>query len=421
VITPHVSVTGCRAALHSLGLDLLKLPSSFPPVPSLLLNYQSMIDAHRIEADAAQELAIRQLDTLVTEIGEKRLRRKSNPLGWLFNRATSQPQLIKGLYLWGAVGRGKTMLMDMFFRYVPATRKRRVHFHDFMADVHGRIHTHRQQTRDARHSSDPIAHVAAELAEEAWVLCFDEFAVNDIADAMILARLFSALWLNGVIVVATSNVDPDELYKDGLNRTLFVPFIDLLRTNMNTLRLEARTDYRLEKLGGSPVYHVPADQHADAALDEAWRKLTGSSPLEPETLKVRGHALRVPASAPGVARFAFADLCGQPLGASDYIALAYTYHTVILDHVPVMELAQRNEAKRFITLIDIFYEYNVKMVISAAAEPHRLYRATEGREVFEFERTVSRLIEMRSVEYLAQRHGRVGATLGEGSGGIVET
>jgi cell division protein ZapE len=392
-------------------------------VPSLLLRYQSLLNDGRLDADPAQVDAIARLNQLVVEIGEKRLRRKSNPLGWLFNRAASQPQIVKGLYIWGAVGRGKTMLMDLFFEFVPATRKRRVHFHDFMAEVHGRIHTLRQQSKGTGVGAggDPIPHVAEVMADEAWVLCFDEFAVNDIADAMILARLFSALWQHGVVVVATSNVEPGDLYKDGLNRALFLPFIDLLRVNMDTLHLEARTDYRLEKLGGSPVYHVPADAAANAALDEAWRKLTGGALPEAASMTVKGHALRVPASSPGVARFRFADLCGQALGASDYIALARTYHTVILDSVPVMDMAQRNEAKRFITLIDVFYEHNVKMVISAAAQAHQLYLATDGREVFEFERTVSRLIEMRSNDYLAQRHGRVGATAGEGLGGIVET
>jgi cell division protein ZapE len=386
-------------------------------MPSLLLRYQSLIDTDRLEADPAQAAAVARLHQLVVEIGEKRLRRKSNALGWLFSRAASQPQQVKGLYIWGAVGRGKTMLMDLFFEFVPATRKRRVHFHDFMAEVHGRIHAQRQQSKNG----DPILVVAEALADETWVLCFDEFAVNDIADAMILARLFSALWQHGVVVVATSNVDPADLYKDGLNRALFLPFIDLMLTHMDTLRLDARTDYRLEKLGGSPVYHVPADARATAALDDAWRKLTGNALPQAVTMRVKGHALRVPASAPGVARFAFYDLCGQPLGASDYIALARSYHTLIVDDVPVMEMAQRNEAKRFITLIDVLYEHNVKLVLSAADEAHKLYRAREGREVFEFDRTVSRLIEMRSEDYLAQRHGRVGATAGEGTGGIVET
>ncbi len=386
-------------------------------MPSLLLRYQTLVDAARLDADPAQAAAVARLNQLVVEIGEKRLRRKSSALGWLFNRAASQPRHVMGLYIWGAVGRGKTMLMDLFFEFVPATRKRRVHFHDFMAEVHGRIHALRQLSK----AGDPIPHVAEALAEETWVLCFDEFAVNDIADAMILARLFGALWQHGVVVVATSNVDPADLYKDGLNRALFLPFIDLLRANMEALQLDARTDYRLEKLAGSPVYHVPADAHATAALDEAWRRLTGGAVPQPLTMTVKGHALRVAASAPGVARFAFADLCGQPLGASDYIALARTYHTLILDSVPVMEMAQRNEAKRFITLIDVLYEHNVKLIVSAAAEVHDLYRADEGREAFEFDRTVSRLIEMRSGSYLARPNGRVGAAPGEGTGGIVET
>jgi cell division protein ZapE len=391
-------------------------------LPNLFTRYQSMVAAGQIEADGAQASAVQRLHDLVGRLAATRLARKSSALGWLFSARAEQPQALKGLYIWGAVGRGKTMLMDLFYGYVPAQRKRRVHFHDFMADVHARIHDWRQLARDGKvKGNDPIAPVAEALAEEAWVLCFDEFAVNDIADAMILGRLFSALWEKGVVVVATSNVDPKDLYRDGLNRALFLPFIAELQNRMEVLKLEARTDYRLEKLSGAPVYHTPADPAAKAALDAAWDLLTGGAQALPQVITVRTRKVEVPAAAGGVARFSFADLCDRPLGASDYLMIAREFHTVIIDRIPVMDLARRNEAKRFIILIDVFYEHHVKVVASAESMPQKLYIATEGRELFEFERTVSRLIEMRSEAYLAAPHGRVGSGTGGDTAGIVET
>jgi cell division protein ZapE len=391
-------------------------------LPTLLSRYQSLVLSGRLEADPAQAAAVERLNDLAGQLGEKRLARKSSALGWLFGQKDTTQTALKGLYIWGAVGRGKTMLMDLFFGYVPARRKKRVHFHDFMADVHGRIHLWRQALKEGTvKGSDPIQPVAEALAEEAWVICFDEFAVNDIADAMILGRLFTALWAEGVVIIATSNVDPEDLYKGGLNRALFLPFIADLKQRMEILRLDARTDYRLEKLSGAPVYHVPADRMADQALDEAWRKLTGDAPAVPARLSVKTRMIEVPASAQGVARFGFDDLCAKPLGALDYLMIARDYHTVILDHVPMLTYDRRNEAKRFIILIDILYEHHVKLVVSAEAEPHLLYQASEGREAFEFDRTVSRLIEMRSESYLAAPHGRVGGQSGGDLGGLVET
>jgi cell division protein ZapE len=303
---------------------------------------------------------------------------------------------------------------------VPAQRKRRVHFHDFMADVHGRVHVFRQLAKDQKgKAADPIPVVADQLSEEAWVLCFDEFAVNDIADAMILGRLFTALWERGVVVVATSNVDPQDLYRNGLNRALFLPFIAELQMRMDVLKLEARTDYRLEKLAGAPVYHHPADKKARAALDEAFKRLTSGAVAKPTTLTVRTRKMEIPLAAAGVARFAFPDLCDRPLGASDYLMIARDFHTVVLDGVPVMDYRRRNEAKRFIMLIDVLYEHRVKMVISADASPQKLYHAEEGAEAFEFDRTASRLIEMQSEAYLGQPHGRPAGAVN--LGGIVET
>jgi cell division protein ZapE len=291
-----------------------------------------------------------------------------------------------------------------------------------MADVHERIHLWRQKLKSGEvRGDDPIAPVAASLAEEAWVLCFDEFAVTDIADAMILGRLFTALFGHGVVVVATSNVEPDRLYEGGLNRTLFLPFIGLLKERMEVLRLDARTDFRLEKLAGSPVYHVPADGAARAALDAAFRKLSGRPRGDRVTLTVKGHAVEVPQAAGGIARFDFADLCAKPLGASDYIAVAQAFHTVILDGIPRMGFPERNEAKRFIILIDTLYDHRVKLLASAEAQPPELYAAESGPEVFEFDRTVSRLIEMRSDEYLSMPHGRPDSEASGSTTGLVET
>jgi cell division protein ZapE len=379
-----------------------------------------MLASGQLEADPAQAAAMERLHRLNERLGQTRLARKSSPLGWIFGARAETPQQIRGLYIWGAVGRGKTMLMDLFFGYVPAQRKRRVHFHDFMADVHGRVHVFRQLAKDQKgKAADPIPVVADQLSEEAWVLCFDEFAVNDIADAMILGRLFTALWERGVVVIATSNVDPQDLYRNGLNRALFLPFIAELQLRMDVLKLEARTDYRLEKLAGAPVYHHPADKKARAALDEAFKRLTSGAVAKPTTLTVRTRKMEVPLAAAGVARFAFPDLCDRPLGASDYLMIARDFHTVVLDGVPVMDFRRRNEAKRFITLIDVLYEHRVKMVISADASPQKLYHAEEGAEAFEFDRTASRLIEMQSEAYLGQPHGRPAGAAN--LGGIVET
>jgi cell division protein ZapE len=386
-------------------------------VPRLTDRYQTLIESGRFERDPAQERVIEKLDGLAARLGGYRPAKKAGALGWLFAARPSEP--ICGLYIWGPVGRGKTMLMDMFFETAQVQRKRRVHFHSFTADVHARIHAWRQERKAGRvNGEDPITPVAEALAHEAWLLCFDEFTVNDIADAMILGRLFAALFEHGVVVVATSNVDPDDLYKDGLNRALFLPFLDLLRQHMEVVRLDARTDFRLEKLRDSSVYYVPADERAHAALSQAFESLTGRPHGTPTTLRVLGHPILVPEAAANVARFSFADLCEKPLGATDFLALARAFHTIVLDDIPVIKANQRNEAKRFINLIDALYDRHVKVIASAAAEPPDLYLGQGNREAFEFERAASRLIEMRSPEYLAMPHG-VGVT-GDTTG-VIET
>ncbi len=314
------------------------------------------------------------------------------------------------------------MLMDFFFEMSPVERKRRAHFHEFMLDVHQRVHAVRQEIKRGEHEGeDPIRLVADALADQAWLLCFDEFHVTDIADAMILGRLFKQLFERGIVMVATSNVPPDELYKDGLNRALFVPFIQMLQAQMDIVRLDARTDFRLEKLSGLPVWYVPADAAADLKLDEAWRRLTGGNGGAAHELALHGRSVHVPRAFMGVARFSFHDLCELPLAAADYLRVAHEYHTIILDHVPVMTYDNRNAAKRFIILIDTLYDHNVKLIASADAEPDALYRADEGFEAAEFKRTASRLIEMRSQDYLARPHGAAHARTTGASTGIVET
>jgi cell division protein ZapE len=383
--------------------------------------YAALIAAGEIERDPAQEAVVAKLARLNERLAIHRLARKSSSLGWLFGKRATADTALKGIYIWGDVGRGKTMLMDLFFAGCPVERKRRTHFHAFMLDVHERLRSYRNKLKYGDiPNGDPIHLTADDLAEEAWVLCFDEFHVTDIADAMILGRLFARLFERGVVVVATSNVEPSELYREGLNRALFLPFIGLLNDHLDIVKLEARTDFRLEKLINVPVWYVPADDIATKALDSAWRRLTGGRYAHSIDLIVKGHLLRVPYAAMGAARFSFHELCEQPLGAIDYLRIAHEFHTVVIDRVPVMTYAQRNEAKRFITLIDTLYDARVKLLASAATKPADLYQGTEGYEASEFRRTASRLIEMGSTEYLALPHGRQLAVSGS-SEGIVET
>jgi cell division protein ZapE len=391
-------------------------------MPSFLAaRYSALVANGEIENDPAQWAVVQRLAALEQALGERKLARKSSPLGWMFGKRGPAQSSIKGVYIFGDVGRGKTMLMDLFFAASAVERKRRAHFHEFMLDVHERLHAYRQKMKtDAHEGEDPVLLVAGDLAAESALLCFDEFHVNDIADAMILGRLFTRLFELGVVVVATSNVPPDDLYKEGLNRRLFLPFIAVLKDRIDVVRLAARTDFRREKLSETPRWHVPADDEATAQLDETWRRLTGGQKGAPLDIAVKGRKVTVPRAAGGVARFGFADLCERPLGAIDYLRIAHAFHTVFVDDIPVMGYEQRNAAKRFITLIDTFYDNAVKLIASAEAEPDRLYQATKGVEVLEFRRTASRLAEMQSPDYLALPHGR-GSAARAASPGIVET
>lgn len=369
----------------------------------VLESYRALVAAGELKPDSEQETAARRLDQLATELAQQVPERRGGLLSRLFGRDEPKPAP-RGLYIWGAVGRGKSMLMDLFFAQASVSPKRRVHFHAFMLEIHERIHAHRQASGE-----DPIPAVARQVAAESRLLAFDEMQVTNVADAMIVSRLFTAIMAEGVTVVATSNRPPRDLYKDGLNRQLFLPFIDLLEARLDVLTLNGPTDYRLERLAGMPTYYVPNGPEVTAKLSEAFFRLT-DYPVEDrahvpsETIAVAGgRSLFVPKSLKGVAVFSFKRLCGQPLGAADYLAIAQHYHTVILVGVPVMGPERRNEAARFVTLIDTLYEYKVKLLMAADAPPPQLYTSGDGS--FEFERTVSRLMEMQSADYLARGHG----------------
>jgi cell division protein ZapE len=382
--------------------------------------YRALVSERRFESDPAQAELVGKLDALADKLKDYRPEAKPNGLLRLFGARPAEPP--RGLYIHGAVGRGKTMLMDMFFDVVEGPPKRRAHFHAFMGDVHARLNQWRQaRKRGEVAGEDPIAPVAAEMTREASLLCFDEFSVRDIADAMILSRLFTAFFAAGVVVVATSNVAPDDLYKDGLNRALFLPFIALIKERLDIVELNARTDYRLEKLQRAPIYYTPLGPKADGALDAAFLMLTGHEHGEPTQIELLGRHLDVPQAIDGVARFDFDALCRRPLGAADYLKLAQRFHTLVLDRIPMMGASERNEAKRFIILIDALYDMRVKLIASAAGEPETLYSGADGAEAFEFERTASRLFEMRSAEYLALPHGRESGAQAGDLGGIAET
>ena len=383
------------------------------PFRSVRKAYEHRAERGLLESDPAQLAVADALDGLIEAISTKRLGRKSSSLGWLFARKKRAHEPVKGLYVYGGVGRGKTMLMDLFFELVPVKRKRRVHFNDFMAEAHDRIQKHREKLKKGdTKETDPIPPVARALAEEAWVLCFDEFTVTDIADAMVLSRLFSSLFAEGVVLVATSNVAPRDLYRDGLNRGLFEPFIGILERHATVMNLDGDRDYRREKLDRMKVYITPFGPQADRQMDEAWEAATAGHPASEVRIALKGREIVVPRANVTAARFDFSDLCGRPLGARDYLALAGRFDTLFVDRIPVMKEDTRNEAKRFILLVDTLYDNRIRLVASAEAEPEALYAGTTGTEAFEFSRTASRLTEMQSEKWLAGSRANSRPTIG---------
>jgi len=355
---------------------------------------ESRIADGNLQRDEAQVLAAKALDALLARLPKARRRR-----GWF----SKKPAPVKGLYLWGGVGRGKSMLMDIFFDLAPTQDKRRVHFHAFMLDVHERIALARQNGE-----GEPIEQVAKELSEDAQLLCFDEFHVTDITDAMIISRLFEQLFDRGLIMLGTSNRAPDELYENGLNRPLFEPFIDMLTAHCDVVEFPGATDHRLSQIKAAPVYYTPLGAAADAGVEAAWTRLIGGASPRETILSVQGRELKLRRTAAGVARASFKRLCENPLGAADYLRLSKAFQTLILENVPQMGRESRNEAKRFVTLIDALYETRTKLIMSAQVEPDKLY--VDGDGSFEFERTASRLYEMQGEDYLGARRNMDGAT-----------
>ncbi|MGF1650039.1 MAG: cell division protein ZapE [Hyphomicrobiaceae bacterium] len=366
---------------------------------SIVLAYENLVSSGHLAANVVQRAAIGRLQRVADDIARSGAGSPQRRFGWLGSKPRRMAP-VRGLYLFGGVGRGKTLLMDLFAEHVHAASKRRVHFHEFMAEVHELIARFRKS-----HPGDPLPLVAERVASTASLLCFDELHVTDIADAMILGRLFRALFERGVTVIATSNVPPDGLYKDGLNRPLFVPFIKLIEEHMEVFALDHDQDYRREKLAGRQLYCTPLGPEARAAMDALWIEFARGHEVKATTITVLGRTIAVPASAGGVARFGFADLCEKPLGPRDYLALARHFHTLFIDDVPRLGPHDRNAARRFVNLIDTLYDAGVGLVISAEAEPDDLY--PEGDGAFLFKRTASRLSEMRTQAYLDERSGRL--------------
>lgn len=361
----------------------------------VLQAYEELIASGEFRPDGEQARIAAFLDDLAAALHGYAPAPRANGLKkWLGLEKPAAPP--PGLYIVGDVGRGKTMLMDLFYEHVSVAPKSRIHFHEFMQNVHARVHYWRTA------ADDPIPPLAKELADGAALLCFDEFQVSDITDAMILGRLFTALFTHGVVVVATSNVAPDNLYEHGLNRARFLPFIALMKEKLQVVNLNSETDYRLDRIKGHRVYLTPLNREADAVVQQRWRQLTETETGLPLDLEVTGRILRVPQAARGVARFEYSDLCQQHLGPGDFLKIAKTFDTVFVEHIPKLDKSRRNEAKRLVTLIDTLYDNHVRLVASAETAPEQIY--PEGDHAFEFGRTVSRLNEMQSSDYLSQHN-----------------
>lgn len=364
--------------------------------------YRARVARGDLRSDPVQALAVEKLESLFRAL--RGYQPAAGPTGWKARfglaRRVEEPTPSVGLYLYGPVGRGKSMLMDLFFSTVPVQAKRRTHFQEFMRDFHAEVHAWRKGKR--KDDADPIPPLAKKIAEQSWLLCLDELEVRDIADAMIVGRVFDELFKNGVVVVTTSNRAPDDLYKDGLQREKFLPFIDLIKRKFDVLELASDTDYRLGRIRGAKVFHWPLDAKAEDALDCIFQRLCNGREVKPSTIEVSGRSIPVPLAAGDVARFAFSDLCERPLGPSDYIQIATLYDAVVLDGVPELGPDNKDAARRFVTLVDALYEHKTMLAMTADAPPEALYPVGEG--AFEFQRTVSRLMEMQSEDYLRLKH-----------------
>jgi cell division protein ZapE len=363
--------------------------------------------AGEIHADPVQEKVVARLQAIHDQLAAMATAQpvKKSLLARLgLGHAPKPPEGPHGLYIWGSVGRGKSMLMDLFFADAPVAKKRRVHFHEFMLEVQARLHRRREElaAKGAPPESDTIVPIAKEIAAETRLLCFDEFQVTNIADAMILGRLFETLFEEGITVIATSNRAPDDLYRNGLQRDRFLPFIELVKQRLEVLELGGSQDYRMGRLRELDLYLTPLGAWATKKLDEAFRALSNGADGEPRVLRTQGRDVDVPRAAPGVAMAHFMDWCARPMGAADFLCIADNFHTVIVAEIPKMGPDSRDKAVRFVTMIDTFYEKKVKFICSAAANPGNLY--PEGDGSFEFQRTVSRLMEMQSPEYLNLEH-----------------
>ena len=363
-------------------------------------SYRTMREANELMRDPTQKLAVEKLQSLHHALKGYQPTGEGFLSGWKdrFGLARHSDEPPMGLYLYGPVGRGKSMLMDIFFDTAPVERKRRVHFHAFLLEIQQRLNELRKREK----RSDPLMQVAADVADESWLLCFDEFHVANIADAMILGRLFKAFFDHVVVVIATSNVAPRDLYKDGLQRDRFLPFIDLIIEKLDVLDIGAGTDFRLDRLKGEPVWHTPIGRASTAKLDAAFATLTDNADPVPFEIEVQGRSIHARQAARGIARFEFDELCNKPRGASDFLTIATQFHTLMVDNIPKLDERERDAAKRFVVLIDSLYEHRVNLFASADGEPGELYM--KGDTAFEFQRTVSRLMEMQAEDYLNSPH-----------------